>query len=391
MVGKTNLTFISKGEGSNVQLIQKSYATDATNEIYKMEYINEKFFVYVDPNTVMTGSNMKDMEFVKKDGQYLRATHVIQKNGKYFILCANEVCQIYATGDFITYELLDLGETIAEESGLGIFLDDKERVVLVTYNSDEHMLIRVCEATEALKNEECVDAGKIKDVSSKVYMRDNKIFRQQQDVVFGRYEDVLYITSLNGNRKHSNHQLGFYDYAGGYFFYYEVVSSSIDGKYLYRSRDGIDFTRYASSMGVYHENVSVIPICSQFGYIYMEKNLYYLNITDDILKVGNSENDTMPIFDRIDICSVLECDGRTYLGTDNGNIYELQLDYEGIIQRPDVSIIKTMSAREALSKSIQYTDYYIKDLRQYVNDKIQETLSANQENSTHVESMENVD
>ena len=79
MVGKTNLTFISKGDASSVQLIQKSYITDSNGIIWKMEIINGKIFAFSDKN-VMMGTSMENLEFLKKGQEYLRADHIIYKN-----------------------------------------------------------------------------------------------------------------------------------------------------------------------------------------------------------------------------------------------------------------------------------------------------------------------
>lgn len=102
MVGKTNLTFISKGDASSVQLIQKSYITDSNGIIWKMEIINGKIFAFSDKN-VMMGTSMENLEFLKKGQEYLRADHIIYKNGRYYLVEADVECEIYTTEDFVEY------------------------------------------------------------------------------------------------------------------------------------------------------------------------------------------------------------------------------------------------------------------------------------------------
>ena len=91
------------------------------------------------------------------------------------------------------------------------------------------------------------------------------------------------------------------------------------------------------------------------------------------------------------IASVLEYDGKTYLGTKNGIIYEYQLDYEGTMQRPDITIIKTLAAKQALAQSLEYTDRCIADLKKYIDDKEQEIPPEKTESSTGVEALINTD
>ena len=109
-------------------------------------------------------------------------------------------------------------------------------------------------------------------------------------------------------------------------------------------------------------------------------------MADDILSVGRSTNVELQCSDKVSARSVMEYDGKTYVGTNSGIIYEFSLDYEGIIQRPDVAIIKTLAAKQALEQSLQYTDDCIAKLKNYIDSKMGEEAPAIEDNSTEVES-----
>lgn len=392
MVGKTNLTFISKGEGTSAQLIQKSYVTDATETIYKMEIINDRIFAFVNPNNVMTGNNMGELCFVEKDNQYLQATHIIYKNGKYYIVCADQECLIYVTCDFVTYEQIEVGEIIEVEKSVGIFLDSRGRVVLCTKNqttssdnkNSDTILIRICNMVEDVKDAEAVYTKlNYGDLTSKAYMCDNKIFMSYRVVDLGALVLRTRILSLNGTYVQSDYQLEPYNYAGGYFF---VIKNVNGNNYnVYYLRDGINATLLREMD--YYKTGCIVPINGRYCLLGLDG---YANIADDILSIGASENIKMKIVDTIRISSVLEYDGKTYIGTGNGIIYEMELDYEGTMQRPDVTIIKTMAAKQALAESLKYTDTCIATLKKYVDDKIQEQVSIEEGNSTEVEPVGNM-
>ena len=335
MVGKTNLTFISKGEGSAVQLIQKSYVTDAAKEIYKMKLINDRIFAFVAPDTVMSGTDINDLRFVEKDNAYLKATHIIYKDGKYYITCAETACLLYATSDFITFEKVELGEEITAMKSGGIFLDSRERIILALYN-EQKCFLYIGERVEDINDARVVEVDGCYRVgwsNSRIY--DNKIFVGSTD------KNVI---SLNGSAAFIN-KIDYCNYAGGYFFLFSLYKTG-EKIYtnLYRTRDGINSIKQCMFPGTNEEGY-VFPINSRYCML----RAGCANIADDILSIGAPENVQIDIVDGMpSIASVLEYDGKTYLGTKNGIIYEYQLDYEGTMQRPDITIIKTLAAEQEI-------------------------------------------
>lgn len=60
-------------------------------------------------------------------------------------------------------------------------------------------------------------------------------------------------------------------------------------------------------------------------------------------------------------------DGNTYLGFTGGIIVKLYIDQDGTTQLPDVQLIKTLSAKQALAQAKQYTDEKVAELMAYVD------------------------
>lgn len=394
MVGKTNLTFISKGEGSGVQLIQKSYVTDVTGRIWKIEKTNDDFFVFNTQGNVLVGTDMGNLSFVKRDQKNLIANHIIFKDGFYYCTKYKDN-YIYKTKNFSDYE-----EIQTDEKNTGIFLDSRGRIVLLSHETleekdsygnplfYEHENIRIGESIEDILNDEPIVTGKADHDYETAIMISNRIYLLGTDWIARPFAQL----SLAGEyiKTEENYNFKVHSYAGGYFFYMSDIEK------LYRSRDGINATLVSSEMGNKNikgtESAIVIPISGKFCFRYKTMDQKsYINIADDIFNIASPENPEIEQVDDITITSVLEDDEKTYVGTSNGVIYEFQLDYEGVMQRPDVAIIKTMAAKQALSQSLQYTDESIENIKKYIDDKIQEIPSIETAGSTEVKPAGNID
>ena len=239
MVGKTNLTFISKGDSSSVQLIQKSYATDATGEIYKLEVINDRFFAFVGDTyrtkNVLLGTDVGAMSFVKKDNEYVGATHIIYIEGKYYVVKSGDACaDIYETVDFKEYKQVIISGI--EGKWFGIFLNSYGEIVLASYtdNGTARLKIYLCKSLNDIVNAQIVECTLSDENVTNAYntcLINNRIF----------FPDGKQI-SLNGNYVKPNSGWSRWNYAGGYFF--QMPKDDYNDYPFYRSRDLKTLTRY---------------------------------------------------------------------------------------------------------------------------------------------------
>ncbi len=405
MIGKTNLTFISKGDASSVQLLQKSYVIGMAGEIYKMEEINGRLFVF--GNGVMMGDNIDNLDFLKKDGVKLQATHIIYADERYYIVnhCRDWNEKIYLTCDFQTYEEIDpvdaagisreiMDGTVKKTAmitSMNLFLDSKGRIIFiylydwysanntppVNYTGAEHAGMSICKSLKEVSEREMIElSGDAKSSYGKsAFLADDKIYCDRRQI------------DLNGGADTSYEILYKRMYANGYFFRMITAGSE---NIIYRSRDGKNLIRGTHETPGKDFEVfdSIVPINGKLGVICYNQSEFktYLNIANDVMSVGDVGNEMVQIFDSFNIVSIVEYNEKTYIGTDNGTIYELQLDYDGILQRPDVAIIKTLAAKQALAQAMQYTDDCIAKLKGYIDGKIEKESSDVENNSTKVES-----
>ncbi len=401
MVGKTNLTFISKGEASSVQLVQNSFVTGASGRIYKMEIINNRFFVYVDDGGlnirhVLSGLDMKNMDFIQKDKAPLQATHIVYADDRYYIMDIKGD-KLYATNDFEEYEEVTIPGKQSSGRNVGLFINSMGQIVvswLRITNNDQKVYINifVCESLKDISiwhrslEQEINTPRYVAFVPAERFIADDKIYME--------YDNVSSVqVDLSGSCKILDRKLKQYMHVDGYFWCVAYVDDVPRGYSVCRSRDGNTFMSYSyrlSDLDASNFSMArILPIGGKYGLLYKDStNTWYLNITDDILKIGLAENDKMPVYDDVEVTSILENDGKTYLGTGNGVIYEFQLDYDGMLQRPDVMVIRTMAAKEALAQSLQYTDDCIKELKNYIDEKFC-GKEAVEDDSTGVEPTEN--
>lgn len=61
----------------------------------------------------------------------------------------------------------------------------------------------------------------------------------------------------------------------------------------------------------------------------------------------------------------------TYLGGPDGIIVKCFLDMDGSYQRPEIALVKTLAAKEALAEANKYTDEKLAELKAYVDSKFQ--------------------
>lgn len=353
--------------------------------------INNKLFVFVDKCFVLTGPDMSNLDFIKKDGEKLTATHIVYAEGTYYITAADKETQIYATTDFQEYINVGIEEIIQSDGSIyynaGIFLDSKGNIIVVVYKKDPPQYtpkIYICKTLKEFSEVEIVAGSYITkwDASPhKTFLVDDKIFFSERQYSLSGTD-----TSATGLKK--------YMYISGYFIWVEEeknLNTNLYEKIIYRSRDGMNKIKYTHEIPKYFYNQYVMPINGKYGCIYTDwDGNCWLNIADDIINVGYVENQTIRVYDPLAVRVVLEYDGKTYLGTDRGVIYEFQLDYEGTIQRPDVAVIKTLAAREALTQSLQYTDECVVELKNYIDQKIQEGVMIGEDDSTEIEPSEKV-
>ena len=112
----------------------------------------------------------------------------------------------------------------------------------------------------------------------------------------------------------------------------------------------------------------VLPLAGKTCLIYSSQGKIYANLADKTNLIGSSSNETfeLDISDLAHISSMAEDEiGNTYIGFSGGGIIKLYLDQDGTAQLPDIQLVKTLAARQALVQAKQYTDEKVAELKSY--------------------------
>lgn len=406
MLGKTNILFISKSDASEVQLIQERYLTPTTSEIIKIEYLNNMFLVYTSDKEVLRGTDINSLSFTKKDGKNLKATHFIFHEGKYYFCDASEgyklkAC-VYATDNFTDYEEIIMEEEEGETWNLylpGIFKDSSGRIIVagyrykkassVTYDSQSRL--HILSSFDERQDEEIIEGSKtgydfVCTYSDGIPYTDAMLIK---DRIFSGNR----ISDLAGNVRTTKND--FNSYANGYFY---KGSYNRDNGFIvriYKSFDGINWascpsvdimnaelwTRADSETNISHSvgNHEVLPLAGKTCLLYSLNRKVYVNLADRPDMIGNPSNETfeLDISDFNKICAIAEDGtGNTYIGFRGGTIIKLYLDQDGTTKLPDVQLVKTLAAKQALVQAKQYTDEKVAELKAYVDSKIEQNAEA---------------
>ena len=286
------------------------------------------------------------------------------------------------TEDFSIYE-----EIVVEENGYisetekvkfiipGIFKDSRGRIVIMVRkmkgNVTYQLNLYIFDTFEKLSSADIVicDNSEIADLhtGNAVLIKD-RIFSR------GGYYGTLSICSLDGKSHDAESKM----YANDYFFKYTTNNTSKTLDQVYKSFDGLNWSKVQTdTMDAYGE-FYIFPLNGKTCLKYCDsQGTCYIKMADGVNKVGSSTNETFEIDIQEKIYSVAEDDeGNTYIGCSGGIINKISLDKDGTTQLPDVQLVKTLAARQALTQAKQYTDEKVVELKAYIDSKIEQNIEA---------------
>lgn len=405
MLGKTNIMFVAKSDASEAQLIQERYLTPSTSEIIKIEYLKNMFFVYTSDKEVMYGADIGSLAFIKKDGKNLKATHFIYHEGTYYFCNAYTGSKlrsyVYATKDFIDYEEIIIEEDEDESFdmfSLGIFKDSQGRIIVVTYKYKHTSSV-----SYAFTHQSSLHIlSNFDERQDEEILRDDEIFFVSANSSGEPHTDAMLIKDrifssgivcdLAGNTQQLKKDIR--SYANDYF-YTSSYTSDYNLTGIYKSFDGINWalclsvdiedaqswpTIIVGTKKLNNGGKEVLPLAGKTCLIYSCQGKIYANLADKTNLIGSSSNETfeLDISDLSHISAMAEDEaGNTYIGFSGGGIIKLYLDQDGSTQLPDVQLVKTLAAKQALAQAKQYTDEKAAELKAYVDSKIEQNAEDN--------------
>ena len=382
MLGKTNLLFVAEDEAAELDFKPEYILTSSSGSILKIEYINNLFFAFTG-NRVLYGSDINNLQILKKDGNPFPATYVIYKNNAYYMVTQEENTQkavVYKTTNLTTFEEITIRTAESETKTTAYTLSFRTAAILLTsgnriailyskeeggYNYESRFLL--IDSLDNFNHEENTFISYSKKIGTNC--NDTKI---QKDRIFST---ALLIT-LDGYMRTVD---GYQYFALDYFFKKtHYVSDS-----LYYSLNGVDyihipFDKQINILNIFEHDGSIAMI---YTYEEGDRAVQHFTTAATPKDLANAINSSIPV--SIDYTmqqdASLYKDGYSYLGCSGGIIIKGQID-NAEVNRPDVVVVKGMAAKEALRQANDYTDEKYKNTTKKVKE-IEETTRQYMKNA----------
>ena len=374
MLGKTNLLFVAEDEPTDLSFNPQYILTSSSGNILKIEYINNLFFVFANDNKVLYGSDINNLQTLKKDGSPFPATYIIYKNNAYYMITKEESTEkvvVYKTSNLTSFEEIVIrrenseeryssGSTITYCAGALLLTSDNRIAMLYSKTEgDGQPRIRfiLCDTFDSF-NHESNNFIEFNEYMGYDFYRTYML----KDRIFSYYSsNSLYLITLDGTLKNVTQ---FTNYAAGYFFYvstYNTSNMSYDTKLaVYYSLNGVDYQAVKLDVSAYNINVKDVSFFEYDGNIvmlYPENGTQKIAISPTPKGLVDAVKTAIPVSVDYSIQTKISLykDDYVYLGSTGGIIIKGKLDYTDTT-RPDITVLKTLSAKQALVESKRYTD-----------------------------------
>lgn len=375
MMGRTNTVYAETSDTSELSLHVESILTPSNDAIWKIEYLNNIFFVFLDNGRVMYGEDIKELEYLKKDGDYLTLSHVIYTNGTYaFIAQGSSISTItiYKTQDLLSFTTCVFQNTNTSNSvcPMGIFLSGKGKIVILFMYIEDRIVkghkfyLGVFNSIDDIPEDgtgcekfdqiECPFRETVSLLDERrTIMYKDRLFLPKFHLGSSSYSyNCSYIISLDGNIEEETNHVDAY-------FIGDMMYFNINGD-IYYSLNGISYSRITNYI-----ECGIKRIRAMFAYDENQIGIFCFDIDDNtVFALADShthiDDALRTAVDVNEILGAINCScmvgGYTYLGSSGGMIYKTIADYSGNNNAPNISVIKTLSAKQALSESKNYTE-----------------------------------
>lgn len=376
MLGKTNALFVTGTESADAQLIQEAILTVSAANIEKIEYINEYYFAFLSDEKVLYGKDINNLAILKNGNADMLASHVIYADEKYYFVQSKEAITIYndaikesaivySTNDLVTFEEI----VIKQGHGfIGLYKSSAGRIALLIYKKTETSGKTISKAYMLVLNtlQNYVEDDALMQIDMSYGWQVENYFNRKSIMVKDRIiigetwgttnEKTDAIISLDGTHTQADAQRT--DYAHGYFF-------NIKSGMIYYSINGINY----SLLGKIERSIKKIVEFenSVMGIFSIENEKYKFAIAESPEKLLEAMNNSTEVNIIGDILTGVESGGYTYIGCSGGVILKTYIDYSGTGNIPEVTVLKTLSAKQALERSKVYTEQKIAELKEYVD------------------------
>lgn len=369
MLGKTNIIYVAKDQGSEMQFVTETFITQSSSDIEKIKYLNGLFFVFVAGGSVLYGEDINDLNFLRDNEKLISASNVVYFKGKYVFIDTNlayraKNASYYVTEDLSVFNLYEIPQSAISKGSLRILdmaINYTGQLAFLVYVIDDNSSISytyfriwTCDVpTDA-------DSFEIQHGSKQFqgnYVIKKNTFMRDRFLVYCYFSstEYCYCITMDGTMEEvavGNYPIGIVD---------NMAYISIDTNTYY----SLNFKNYIKVRSF--PLTCCFPIGGRIG-LYNEGTL---ELASKVTDFASEKSTTLEIsgIDYEVLCYTV-VDEYTYLGCKGGIVIQCLLDVEGIYQTPEIALVKTLSAKQALSQAMNYTDEKIAELKSYVDNRL---------------------
>ena len=398
MLGKTNLLFVAEEETAELGFTQEIILTDTEKNFIKIEFVGNYYFAYTPSDEVWYGEDISNLKKIMKDGSVFKPTYIVYEDGYYYMTCLEERTQpiLYRTNNFSDYSIVYIAEQetlsvnyYVSSAGNPITVKAKYvplailpvntggfyflyKVKAYTSNMEYYSFIEERIAfIENLRSYEIsahkysvflkteykggtnlfpgYDTEKLTLYDGRVNVRTScRVFKNRVFVETNNDKGIKNIMIYSDGASTECEKPGFI--AKDYLF---LKKSSIVR--LYYSLNGIDYL--TSGIGDVSSVKSIFEYDGNMGIIYTtvseSKQMFNVFANPKEFDVNSAIPISTDYVIQENTC--LYKDDYVYLGCTGGIIIKAKLDYTDTT-RPDITVLKTLSAKQALVESKRYTE-----------------------------------
>ena len=367
MLGRTNAMFVSMEEAAPIQLIQEMILTVSTADIWKIEYVNGKYFAFLDDEKVLYGEDVGNLAILKNGDGPLLASHVIYADGKYYFGRAAEgdtnskYAAVQASRDLSSFQEIN----IREGHGIaGLYQSTAGKIVLLIYYSSsssgnfKRLAMLVADTLEGYQEEgqNFISIGVSSYFSpDQGYFKRSRLIKDRvvmtERTGTSTTSDTVLI-SLDGNRVVAGSKYTAFAY--GYF--YSNVSMSNSAGRLYYSVNGVDYSILKNTED--RGGAKILEFSDGITGIFFTKDgrRVFAAAENPAKLAAAMDSEAVEVSVMGSILTGTENGGYTYIGCTGGVILKTHIDYSGSSNIPEVSTLKTLSAKQALKQAQKYAD-----------------------------------
>lgn len=361
MMGKTNAVYVENAEKNELALHIENILMDTMDDIWKIEYVNEMFFVFLEDGRILYGKDVSDLKVIMQGGSALAAHYIIYKDNTYLFMTNGLRCTY--THDMVEFNVIEI-KALTGYYCAGMLLDRNGRIIILGVNVSDDKTGRigifnsVNELDETAHPVIAVSFAKSINQSSAT-TKLTKIYQNRLVIVEDVYtEGVSFVVVTLDGRCHAVSSKDPFVMKDGIY-----TSSLATGYNLHYSYDAVNYHMLGKTdvkihhMAIYEGGtIGIFDKNGRFSLVGSRKDM--IESLSSMIEIGEATN-------------IIKCSCNvgmyTYLGCKGGIILKTFADFSGNGTSPDISLLKTLSARQALNDAKGYADIKYGELEKRID------------------------